>query len=195
MAHDFLEMWQGSQNLHATQNESHAQTKQMTAVGYISDTEEIIKASWSNCQHDGAAAFKLLVGSPLPPALSAKNLPGGRTQVFNIRGIQTIDRHRAGHDEDSAPERSSDTENWLNWKADLENPNGSKDNWEPDDETDIERGKGIDHPESPAPRDVSAAPNVPCLIWSMRKSTIQSEQGLIMVTAMETRGSKGNKKQ
>jgi hypothetical protein len=31
----------------------------MTAVGYISDTEEIVKASWSNFHHDGAAAFKL----------------------------------------------------------------------------------------------------------------------------------------
>jgi len=30
--HDFLEMWQGSQNLHATQKESRAQNKQMTAV-------------------------------------------------------------------------------------------------------------------------------------------------------------------
>ena len=35
--HDFLEMWQGSQNLRATQKESGAQNKQMTAVGYISD--------------------------------------------------------------------------------------------------------------------------------------------------------------
>ena len=57
--HDFLEMWQGSQNLHATQKESRAQNKQMTAVGYISDTEESVKASWSLFQHDGAAAFKL----------------------------------------------------------------------------------------------------------------------------------------
>jgi len=45
--HDFLEMSQGSQNLRATQKESRAQNKQMTAVGYISDTEEIVKASWS----------------------------------------------------------------------------------------------------------------------------------------------------
>jgi hypothetical protein len=45
--HNFLEMWQGSQNLHATQNESRAQNKQTTAVGYISDPEEIVKASWS----------------------------------------------------------------------------------------------------------------------------------------------------
>jgi len=40
--HDVLEMWQGSQNLCATQKESRAQNKQMTAVGYISDTEESV---------------------------------------------------------------------------------------------------------------------------------------------------------
>jgi hypothetical protein len=40
-----LETWQGSQNRCATQEESRAQNKQMTAVGYISDTEEIVKAS------------------------------------------------------------------------------------------------------------------------------------------------------
>jgi hypothetical protein len=28
-------MWQGSQNLHATQKKSHAQNKQMTTIGYI----------------------------------------------------------------------------------------------------------------------------------------------------------------
>ena len=44
--HDFLEMWQGSQNVHATQQESWAQNKQLSAVGYISDTEAIITASW-----------------------------------------------------------------------------------------------------------------------------------------------------
>jgi hypothetical protein len=45
--HDFLETWQGSPNLLATPKESRAQNKQMTAVGYISDTEEIVKSSWS----------------------------------------------------------------------------------------------------------------------------------------------------
>jgi len=68
--HDFLEMWQGSQNLRATQKEACAQNKQMTAVGYILDTEEIVKASWSLFQHDGAAAFKLSEWLPLPSALS-----------------------------------------------------------------------------------------------------------------------------
>ena len=75
--HDFLEMWQGSQNLRTTQMESRAQNKQMTAVGYISDTEERVKASWSIFQHDGAAAFKLSERSPLPPALAAKQPTGG----------------------------------------------------------------------------------------------------------------------
>ena len=37
--HDLLELWQGSQNLRATQMETHAQNKQMTAIRYISDTE------------------------------------------------------------------------------------------------------------------------------------------------------------
>jgi hypothetical protein len=75
--YDFLEMWQGSQSLHATPKESRAQNKQMTAVGYISNTEDIIKASWSNFQHDGSAALKLSERSHLPPALSATDLSGG----------------------------------------------------------------------------------------------------------------------
>jgi hypothetical protein len=41
---DFLEMWQRCQNLRATQKESRAQNQNMTAVGYLSDTEEIVKA-------------------------------------------------------------------------------------------------------------------------------------------------------
>jgi hypothetical protein len=75
--HNFLEMWQGSQNLRATQKESRAQNKQITAVGYISDPEELVKSSWSLFQHDGAAVFKLSERSPWPPAVPAKDLPGG----------------------------------------------------------------------------------------------------------------------
>jgi hypothetical protein len=86
--HDFLEMWQGSQTLRATQKESRTQNKQMTAVGYISDTEATVKASCSNFHHDGAAAFKLSEKSCVPPALSAKNLPGGRTKVLNVHRIK-----------------------------------------------------------------------------------------------------------
>jgi len=72
-----LDMWQGSQNLSATQKESHSQIKQMNAVGYIPDTEENVKASWSLFQRVRAAAFKLSERSPLPPPLTAKDLPGG----------------------------------------------------------------------------------------------------------------------
>jgi len=85
--HNILEMWQGSQNLRATEREFRADTKQMTAVGYILDAEEIINAFWSLFQHDGAAAFKLSERSPFPPPLSAKDVPGGRTQILDIRLI------------------------------------------------------------------------------------------------------------
>jgi hypothetical protein len=43
--HHVLAMWPGSQTLRATQQASRAENTQMTAVGYILDTEEIIKAS------------------------------------------------------------------------------------------------------------------------------------------------------
>jgi len=100
--HDILEMGQGRQNLRATQNESCAQNKQMTDLGYFSHTEEIIKAAWSNFQHDSAGAFKLSERSPLPPALSAKELPGGRTQVLNVLQIRIIHRPPSTGDEASA---------------------------------------------------------------------------------------------
>jgi len=75
--HDFLKMWQGSQNLSATQKESRAQTRQLTAIRCISDTAAIVKAFWSFFHLDGAAAFELSERSPLPPALSPKDIPGG----------------------------------------------------------------------------------------------------------------------
>jgi hypothetical protein len=74
--HNFLEMWQGSQNLSATQKRSRAQIMQTTAVGYISDTDEIVNAFWSPFQHDGVAAFKLSDRSLFKLPLSAKELPG-----------------------------------------------------------------------------------------------------------------------
>jgi len=128
--HDFLEMWQGSQNLHATQKESRTQNKQMRAVGYILDTEEIINASWTNFQHDGAAAFKLSERSPQPPALSAKDFLGERTQILNVCQIKKIHPHQTKSNEIGAPKSISNTENWLNWNGDLDDPNVSEDDWE-----------------------------------------------------------------
>jgi len=192
--HDFLEMWQGSQNLHATQTESRAQNKQMTAVGYISDTEEIVKASWSLFQHDGAAAFKLSERSPLPPALSAKDLPGGRAQILNVRSIRRINHHPVESDEDSAPESISDTEDWLNWNGDLDNPNDSEEDCAAEDDSNIEHKNCIEDPECPEQQDVSTARNVPGLVWPTRKSKRQAEKVLVTVNAAETRRNKEGKK-
>jgi len=147
--HNILEMWQGSQNLRATQKESRAQNKQMTAMGYISDTEEIVKASWSLFQHAGAAAFKVSEQSPLPPPLSAKNLPGGRTQVLSVRRIQRMNRHPVDSDEDSAPESISDTEDCLHWNGDLENPSDSEGHCTAEMECNLEQDNRIEDPECP----------------------------------------------
>jgi len=112
--HDFLVMWQGSQNLCSTKKESRAQIKMLTAVRYILDTEEIVKASWSPFQHDGAAAFKLCERSPLPPPLPGKDLPGGRTEILNVRRKQRINPDPVESDEDRAPESIADTDHWVN---------------------------------------------------------------------------------
>jgi hypothetical protein len=92
----------------------------MTAVGYISDMEEIVKASWSHFQHDGVAVFKLSERSLLPPVLSAKDLTGGRTQILNVPAILRNNRVPVASDNDSAPECILDTDNWLNWICDLD---------------------------------------------------------------------------
>lgn len=55
--YDCLEMKQGSQNLYATQTKSCAHNQQMTAIGHLSDTEEIIESSCAMIQCDGVAPF------------------------------------------------------------------------------------------------------------------------------------------
>jgi hypothetical protein len=168
--HNFLEMWQRSQNLRATQKESRAQDKQMTAVGYISDTEDIVKSSWLLFQHDGAAAFKLSERSPLPPALSAKDLPGGRTQILNVCCIRRNNCHPVDSHEESAPENILDTDDWLNWNSNLDNPNDSKEDCAADDGCDIEHNNRIEDPEYSEQQYMRAAPNVPRLVPPTRKS-------------------------
>jgi len=133
----------------------------MRAVGSISDMEEIVKACWSLFQHDGVAVFTLSERSPWPPALSTKYLPGERTQILNIHRIRRIDQHLVERDEDSTPEILSDTKNWLNWSGDLDNPNNSADNCAVLNESQRDKGNGIEDLESPEQRDLSAAPNVP----------------------------------
>ena len=158
---NLLELSQGSQKLHASPKESRAENKQMTAVGYICDTKEIVRALWSLVQHDGVAAFKLSGRSPLPPPLSAKDLPGGQTEILNVRQIRRINCCLVDSNENSAPEIISDTEDWLNWNRDLDNPNDSKEDCEADDESDLEPDKCIEDPECPEKWDVSITLNVP----------------------------------
>jgi hypothetical protein len=132
----------------------------MTAVGYISVTEAIVKTSWSLFQHDRAAAFKLSEKSPVPPALSAKDLPGGRTQILNVRQMRRVYCHPAESDKDSLPESISDTENWLNCNGNLDNQNESEDDWEADNESNMKLVNGSDDLETAGQRNVSAVPNV-----------------------------------
>ena len=160
MVHRFLEMWQGSQNLRGRQKASRTEQKQMTDVGDISDTEEIIKASWLIIHQDGAAAFKLAEWSALRPALAAKYLPGGRTQVLNVCRIETIDCRPAKSDEESEPEYISDTQYCLDGNSESENSNMRDVDWEADDESNFELLNGIVASSIAEHCDVYAAPNV-----------------------------------
>jgi len=130
----------------------------------------------------------------LPPALSAKDLPGGRTQILYVRRIRRINRHPVESDEDSAPESFSDTDDWLYWNGDLHNPNDSEEDCAADDESNIEHNNGIEDPECPEQQDVSAASNVSGLVLLTRKSKRQAEKVLVTVNAVETRSNKGRKK-
>ena len=165
----------------------------MITVGYIWNTEEIFKASWSLFQHDGAAAFKLSEWSPLPPPLCVKNLAEGRTQWLIGRRIRSINRHPVEIDEDSAPECISDTEDWPHWNVDLDNPNYRKDDCGADIEFDNEQDNSIEEPDCPQQRKVSATPNVPGLIGPTWNSKRQADRVLMTVNTIQTRMKRGAK--
>ena len=137
------------------------------------------------------AAFKLLEISPLPPPLSAKNLPGGQPQILNVRRIRRINCHPVESDVDRAPERIQDTKYRLNWNGDLDNPNNSEDDCAADIEWDIEQHNSIEDLQCLEQRDVSAAPDIARLIWLTRKSMRQAEMVLMTVNAIKTRRHKG----
>jgi hypothetical protein len=139
------------------------------------------------------AAFKLSQRSPLPPALSAKDLLGGRTQIFNVCRIRRINCHPVESDDDRAPETIPDTDDLLNWNGNLDNPNDSEDDCAADDESDIQPNNGIEDLEYPEQQDVSAAPHVPGLVRPTRKSKRQAEMVLVTVNVVETQRNKGGK--
>jgi len=108
---DFWETWHGSQTLCDTFKKSRPQQKLISAGGYITASEEIINASWSNFQHDSAAACAMVKRSLLPPALTLKDLTGGRTELSKRHWINTIDGHPAESDRETALQTISTTEN------------------------------------------------------------------------------------
>jgi hypothetical protein len=77
----------------------------------------------------------------------------------------------------------------------LDNPNDSEDGWEADNESDTELDNGSEVSPTLEVRNVSAAPNVPGLIWPIRQSKKKVEKALVTVNIMETRRNKGIKKQ
>ena len=87
-----------------------------------------------------------------------------------------------------------DTEDWLNWNGDIDNPNDSEDDCGADIESNLEQNSSIEDPEYPEQRDIKTVPNVPGLIWPTRRSKSQGEQVLVRVNAIKTRRNKGVKK-
>jgi len=132
--------------------------------------------------------------SPLPQALSAKVLPGGRTQILNVRRIRTINHYPVEIDDNSPLESISDAENCLNWNGDMDNSNNGEVNCAPDNEPDIEHNNGIQDPDCQEKQDVNATPNVPRLVWPTQKSKRQTERVFVMVNTIETSRNEGVKK-
>jgi len=190
----FFEMWQGSRNFSATQKEFHAENKQITPVEYISDSEEIMKAIWSNFQHISVAAFNLLGWLPMVSALFAQVLHGGEIQVLNIYCLRRIECDSAEHNEDGAPQGISDINNLLKWKCVFDDWNESEDDLEGDVESGIEQDTFIDNLISPERQNVSATSNVSGLIWPTERSKNQAEPRFMIVNAIESEGRKDTRK-
>ena len=76
----------------------------------------------------------------------------------------------------------------------MDDSNDSDDECAADVESDIEQDNSFVDPDYPEQQDLSAAPNVPGLIWPTRKSKRQAGKVLMMVNAIERRRNKGMKR-
>jgi hypothetical protein len=130
----------------------------------------------------------------LPPAVSAKDLSGGRTQILHVRSIKRIHRLPVESDENFIPLHILDTEDWLYWIGDSGNPNHCEGDYAVDGESGTEQDTCIEGPECPEQWDVSAMLYVPGLIRPTRKYKRQAEVVLVMVNAIKTWRNKGVKK-
>jgi hypothetical protein len=124
----------------------------------------MINTSWCIIQYDVAAAFTAAERSPLPPVLSANDLPSGRTQVLNVCQVKRIDCHPAKSIKNCTLERLSYTEIWLYCSDDLDIATRSEDDCDVYNDLNMELLNGIKAAESPKHHIASTAPNVPLLI-------------------------------
>jgi hypothetical protein len=122
--------------------------------------EEFVNQSWSLFLHDHVAAFNLSERSPLPPALSAKDLSGARIEILNVRCIRRINRHSVESDEDWSPGRILDTKYWLSWNGSMDKTNDSEDDCVADIESNVEPKYGIKDRKCRGQWDMTAAPHV-----------------------------------
>jgi hypothetical protein len=100
----------------------------------------------------------------LPPALSTKDLSGGRTKVLNFSQNNTFDRHPAKGCQDGVPEYSTNTGNLLYQDGDFKNPMENEDDWEADNGSDMELENGIMNLAGPGQWNLYATPNFSGLI-------------------------------
>ena len=125
--------------------------------------------------------------------MSTKDLLGERTQILNVRRIPGINRHPVESDEDTTPESTLDTNDWLHWNGDFDNAIDSEEDCAEDDESDVEQNNRIKDPECPERQDVRAVRIVPGLVQPTRMSKRQAEKLLVIVNAAETQRNKGGK--
>jgi hypothetical protein len=113
---------------------------------------------------------------------------------LNLCHIRRINCDPVESDKESASESFSNSDDWLNYNGDLDNPYDSKEDGAADDDSDIEHNNCIKDQECPEQQDVSVTPNVPGLVWQTLKFKGQAEMVLQMVNAVETRRNKEGKK-
>jgi hypothetical protein len=105
--------------------------------------------------------------------------------------MHRINCHRVQSDDNSTPDNISPTDVSLTWNGDLDNPNDQEEDYAADDESNIEHNHGSEDLECPEQQDVSAAPNVPGLVWPTCKSKWQAQKVIVTVNAVQTRRNNG----
>ena len=178
--HDFLEMWDGSQRLRATQKAVRSQNTQMTALGYISDTEECGERISTDLADDGEVAFRSYVECAPPKTLPLSSLINGKTKVLKLHRIRRVDRLSTQTDDESAPEDATEAEEWLNWNGDVEEAvEDQTTNDLADEESEDDLIMCVRTKEPQVRSVIDAAPNVLGVVRPTRKSRRLAELAVL----------------